>query len=284
MIQKPAPSDSKGVAVITGASAGIGAIYADRLACRGYALILIARRGERLEALASNLRDKYGVAIECKVADLAAAADLERVASSIADDPRITMLVNNAGTSTLAAITDTSPAALEAMTALNVDALVRITRAILPGFKARDHGSIINIGSVLGFHAIPGSSAYSGTKGYVLNFTRGLQDEVAGTKVVVQLVLPAATATDLWEISGVPLSNLDPDILMEPGTMVDAALAGLDLGETITLPSVDNIQLLVDYDTARLALLSASQTGKAASRYRLHRADDRAPIEKREIV
>jgi short-subunit dehydrogenase len=125
----------------------------------------------------------------------------------------------------------------------------------------------INIGSVLGFFSLPISSIYSATKGYVLNFTLGLQDEFADTNVAIQLVLPAATATDLWEISGVPLTALNPDHVMSIENCVDAALAGLDLGEKVTMPSVEDKSLLATYNAARIALFSASQSGKPASRY-----------------
>jgi uncharacterized protein len=261
-------SDVKGTAVVTGASAGIGKTYADRLAGRGYDLLLVARRGDRLAAIADELRSKYGVAVETLAADLSVGADLDRVAGVLAGDDRITLLVNNAGTSTLSATADTTREALDAMNDVNVVALARLTLAVLPRFKARDQGTIINIGSVLGFHFLPVSSIYSGTKGYVLNFTRGLQQELAGTNVRVQLVAPAATATDIWEISGVPLSALNPDSVMTVEDCVDAALAGLDLGEAVTLPSVeDAAALLAAYDAARVALLGASQTGKPASRY-----------------
>jgi short-subunit dehydrogenase len=96
---------------------------------------------------------------------------------------------------------------------------------------------------------------------------RGLQDEFADTNVAIQLVLPAATATDLWEISGVPLTALNPDHVMSIENCVDAALAGLDLGEKVTMPSVEDRSLLATYDAARIALFSASQSGKPASRY-----------------
>jgi len=257
-----------GTAVVTGASAGIGAVYADRLGARGYDLILIARRGDKLEGVAKAIREKHAVSVETIVADLGSEKDLDRISTTIADDASITMLVNNAGTSKMASVAETGLAAANAMTDLNVTALVRLSLAALPGFKARDHGTIVNVGSILGFHSLPISSVYSATKGYVLNFTRGLQDEVAETGVRVQLVLPASTATDLWDIAGVPLSALDPATVMTIADCVDAALAGLDQGEAITLPSVeDAANLLTAYDTARMGLLGASQTGKPASRY-----------------
>jgi len=262
---------TRGTAVVTGASAGIGKTYAQRLAARGHDLLLVARRADRLEALAQTLRVDHGVNVEVLAADLADAADLGRVAQRLERDDNVTLLVNNAGVSTFGAVGGTDVAALAAMTDVNVGAVVRLARAVLPGFKRRDRGTLINIGSVLGFHALAYSGAYSGTKGYVLNFTRGLQEEVAGTKVVVQLVAPSATATDIWDLAGVPQSTLDPATVMSTADLVDAALAGLDMGERITLPSVEDAQLLVDYDTARMKLMAASQTGKAASRYRVGR-------------
>lgn len=261
------PSTAPGTALVTGASAGIGKTYAQRLAARGLDLILVARRADRLEALAAELRARHGVRVDTLAADLAEPAGLERVARVVEQDERLTMLVNNAGVSTLAPVAATGLPALDAMTAVNVTALVRLSRAAVVAFKARDRGTLVNIGSVLGFHTLPVSAAYSGTKGYVLNFTRGLQDEVAGTGVVVQLVLPAATATDIWELSGVPVSSLDPAQVMSVDDLVDAALAGLDQGERITLPSVEDARLFADFEAARLKLMAAAQNGRPASRY-----------------
>lgn len=264
-------SATHGTAVVTGASAGLGKIYADRLARRGYNLILVARRGDKLEGVAQTLRAEYGVTVATVVADLGKTADLERVAATIADNSSITMLVNNAGTATFGPLANAGKTAVDGMNDVNVTALVRLSHAILPRFKQRDHGVLINIGSVLGFHTLPFSSVYSGSKGYVQSFTRGLQEEVSGTRVVVQLVLPAATATDIWEIAGVPLSQFDPEQVMSPENCVDAALAGLDQGETITLPSVEDSQLFAIYDAARLALFAATRSGKPATRYLKHK-------------
>lgn len=262
-------SPSLGTAVVTGASAGIGKVYADRLAARGYDLLLIARRSDRLLALAETLRETYGVTVETQTADLSIPADLERIAKGIEGDDAVTLLVNNAGTSTLAPVGDTTLVAIDAMNTVNLTALVRLTAAVLPGFKSRDAGTIVNIGSVLGFKGLPISTIYSSTKAYVTFFTRGLQQELAETNVRVQLVAPAATATDIWEISGVPLSALDPASIMTVDAMVDAALAGLDLGEAVTMPSVESADaLLAAFDDAAMALLGSSQSGEPASRYR----------------
>ena len=153
------------------------------------------------------------------------------------------------------------------MISVNITALTRLSIAALGAFKARDKGTIINIGSVLGFHTTPLSAVYSGTKSFVLSFTRGLQGEVADSKVRVQLVLPATTATEIWDVAGVALSSLDQSIVMDPGNCVDAALAGLDQGEAITMPSVHDMDLFEAYDSARTKLYAGSRTGKPASRY-----------------
>lgn len=258
---------SQGKALVTGASAGFGAIYADRLAQRGYDLVLVARRAGKLEELAARLRQQYGVGVEVIAADLAATPDLERVAAVAGSDPDISLLVNNAGTATLAPIGGTSPEQHDAMVGLNAAALSRLSLAALGAFKARDKGTIVNIGSVLGFQVLPVSGIYSATKGFVINFTQGLQQEVQGSNVFVQLVLPAASATDIWEVGGLPLKHLDPNTIMQPEDVVDAALAGLDLRELVTLPSVEDANLWKEYVELRARMFAASQRNKPASRY-----------------
>ena len=255
------PTNAKGIAVITGASAGIGAVYADRLARRGYELILVARRGDRLDNLAERFRSEQHVAVQTVVADLNASDDLSRVEGIVAGNERVTILVNNAGTAKMGAAVDASAADQQAMIAVNVTALTRLSLAVLPKFLQRRQGTIINIGSVLSFHTLPTSGIYSGTKGYVMNFTRGLQQEVAGRNVFVQLVLPAKTRTEIWEVGGVRLSSMDPRTIMSAEDLVDAALASLDRGEAITLPSVEDATLWDSYDAARQDLYAASQTG-----------------------
>jgi len=262
-------SDSaKPVALVTGASAGIGAVYAERLAERGYDLILVARRADRLDALSGKLAAAHGTKIDVVAADLAKDADLTRVEQLIRDNPAITLLVNNAGTSTLAPVAKTSEQDAAAMVALNVTALTRLTYAVLPAFLARNEGAIINVASVLSFHALPISAIYSGTKGYVMNFSRGLQQELADTNIRLQLVMPASTATELWDLSGVPLASLNQSSVMSAENLVDAALAGFDKGEAITLPSVHDAGLWDRFDDARSALFAATQTGEPAPRYR----------------
>jgi short-subunit dehydrogenase len=259
----------RGTAIVTGASAGLGKIYAERLAKRGYDLILVARRKDRLEQLADVLTNQYGIRAEALVADLSLTEDVNSVAERIAHDSSVVFLVNNAGTSKLGPTQNSQEVDEHAMIQLNVVALTRLTVTALQGFRDRNHGTIVNVGSILGFQSIPMSSVYSGTKSYVLGFTRSIQDELEGTDVVVQLVAPAATATDIWEIAGVPLSNLDPATVMTAEDCVDSAMEGLTLGERVTLNSVEDLALLGEVHTANQNLLRASQTGRPASRYKL---------------
>ncbi|MEJ1968555.1 MAG: SDR family NAD(P)-dependent oxidoreductase [Rhizomicrobium sp.] len=152
--------------------------------------------------------------------------------------------------------------------ALNITALTRLTHAVLPVFLARNAGAIINVSSVMALHSLSVTSLYSGTKGYVLNFSRGLQAELAGTGVKLQVVLPAGTATEFYDQAGIPLSAFDPAVVMTAENMVDAALAGFDRGEAVTLPSVHDKDLWDTYDVARGALFGATQNGTPAPRYR----------------
>jgi short-subunit dehydrogenase len=259
---------TKPIAVVTGASAGIGAVYAERLAARGYDLALVARRAERLEALAATLSQAHGTKVEVIGADLTKERDLARVETLLATDPDVSLLVNNAGNGKLRSTADMSAEDAAATIALNVTALTRLTHAVLPAFLSRNAGTIINVASVMALHSLPITSLYSGTKGYVLNFSRGLQEELAGTGVRVQVVLPAGTATEFYDQAGIPLSAFDPALVMTSEDMVDAALAGLDRGEALTLPSLHDGALWDTYDAARAALFAATQTGVPAPRYR----------------
>jgi uncharacterized protein len=261
-------SDRK-TAVITGASSGIGAVYADRLAKRGYDLVLVARRLDRLEGLADKIRKAHGVNVEALQADLEKDSDVAKVERLLSANPAVRVLVNNAGLARLKPLEQAPLQDSLAQIALNITALTRLTHAVLPAFRKLNEGVIINIASVLSIHAWSASAVYSGTKGFVMNFTRGLQDEFANTGVKVQLVNPASTATEIWDNSGIPLSALNQESVMTTENMVDASLAGLDMGEKITWPSVADATLWDKYDAARSALFAATQTGKPAPRYNL---------------
>ena len=260
-------SSNKPVAVVTGASSGIGAMYAERLAARGYDLVLVARRAERLQALSAKVSQAHGGKVEVIDADLTKEADLKRVEGVLATNPRVAMLVNNAGNGKLGSTVDMSAEDTASTIALNITALTRLTRAVLPPFLSRNAGEIINIASVMALHSLAITSLYSGTKGFVLNFSRGLQEELAGTGVRLQVVLPAGVATEFYDHAGIPLSAFDPAAVMTTENMVDAALAGFDQGEAVTLPSVHDESLWKAYESARTTLFGATQTGIPAPRY-----------------
>ena len=260
-------SSRLGTAVITGASSGLGKVYADRLAQRGYDLLLVARRADRLRNLAEELRTKYDIEANFIVADLGNSTDLQRVSDTISVDSRVSVMVNNAGTSLLARSVEIPLAGLDAQLNVNARAVSHLSQAVLLGFIKRDAGTIINIGSVLSFSALPISTSYSATKAHVMLYTIGLQQELADTHIRVQLVLPASTATEIWDVAGIGVHALDQATVMTAEDCVDAALAGLDNREAVTLPSIEDPELWADFDALRNKMFAASQSGKPASRY-----------------
>lgn len=260
---------SNGTALITGASTGIGAIYAERLARRGYDLVLVARNRERLEQLAQRLSEQSGRRVEVLVADLNDKADLARVEQLLRSDSRISLLVNNAGVGATAPLLDSDVERMTRMIELNVTALTRLTYAAVPGFVARQGGTIINIASIVGIAPELLNGVYGGTKAFVLAFSQSLQHELADKQVRIQAVLPGATATDFWAGAGTPVAHLPGEIVMQAHDMVDAALAGLDQGESITLPSLPEIADWQAYQAARQHLLPNLSHQLPAQRYRL---------------
>ncbi len=245
---------SLGTALITGASTGIGALYADRLARRGYDLILVARNKDKLHARAAQLSTATGRAVEVLAADLGEGADLARVEQVLREDASITALVNNAGIGTHTALLDSDVERMDAMVRLNVTALMRLTYAAVPGLVARGKGTIINISSIVAVAPELLNGVYAGTKAFVQAFTTSLNHELADKGIRAQSVLPGATATDFWAIGGLPVEHLPSEIVMPADLMVDAALAGLDLGETSTIPALQDLDLWTAYEAARRAL------------------------------
>ena len=256
----------KGTALITGASTGIGAVYADRLAKRGYDLILVARNRERLAESAARLKST-GRRIETIVADLTQREDVQRIADRLSTDPAITALVNNAGLGSARKLLDEKIDDLESMIYLNVTALTRLALAAMPSFVARRKGLLINIASVVALAPDLLNGTYSGTKAYVVNFTQALKNEVQGMGVTVQAVLPGATATPFWEKSGRPVEELPAQIVMTAEDMVDASLAGLDQHEVVTIPALPDLADWERYEAARKALGPNLSRQKPAARY-----------------
>lgn len=260
-------TDSKGTAVITGASAGIGVIYADRLARRGYDLVLVARDKERLKSVAARLTQETGRSIRVVAADLTNQTDLTGVEDLLRSDETVHVLVNNAGVGAPAQLLDSSVERLTGMIELNVSALVRLTHAVLPALLERG-GAIINIASVVGIVPELLNGVYGGTKAFVLAFSRSLQKEFANRKTRVQVVLPGATATDFWQIAGTPLEEVPSGMVMKAEEMVDAALAGFDRGEFVTIPSLPDIADWEAYEAAREKLIPNLSLSSPARRYR----------------
>jgi short-subunit dehydrogenase len=259
-------STFKGTVLITGASTGIGAVYADRLAKRGYDLILVARSHEKLSDVAARLKST-GRTIETIAADLTKHEDVQRVAKRLSTDPTITALVNNAGIGSARRLLDEKIDDLESMIYLNVTALTRLALAALSGFVARKNGLLINIASVVALAPDLLNGTYSGTKAYVVNFTQALKSELEGTGVTVQAVLPGATATPFWEKSGRPIEALPSEIVMSAEDMVDASLAGLDQHELVTIPALPDVADWERYDAARKALGPNLSHQKPAARF-----------------
>ncbi|WP_322046586.1 SDR family oxidoreductase [Paraburkholderia sp. J67] len=261
-------ASTQGYALITGASAGIGAIYADRLARRGYDLILVARNQTRLNALAERLTKETGRAVETVAADLNDKAALAKIESLLRDDPRITMLVNNAGVGSVASILDGQVDSMEAMIGLNITALTRLTYAVAPAFVARGAGTIINVSSVVGIAVELLNGVYSASKSYVLSFGHALQRDLAGKGVRVQAVLPAATATEFWDVAGYAKQK-EAASTMSADDLVDAALSGLDQGELVTIPTLHDAHGWTQWEADRRALAPKFANAKAAPRYAL---------------
>ena len=245
---------SLGTAVVTGASSGIGAVYADRLARRGYDLVLVARDAARLTLLADRLARETGVHTEVLQADLTNPADRARVEQRLQSDASITLLLNNAGMAVSGTFLESDIDAVERMIALNVVAPTRLAAAVTKGFAARKAGTLINIASVLALVPEMFSGTYSGTKAYVLNLSKSLQAELGRHGVRVQAVLPGATRTEIWDRAGTPIAHLPQEMLMDVDTMVDAALAGLDQGEEVTIPSLEAVREWTALEDARRAL------------------------------
>lgn len=258
---------SLGTALVTGASSGIGAVYADRLARRGFDLLLVARDAARLSALAERLQRETGVHAEVLQADLTNPADLARVEQRLRADERIHMLVNNAGMAVSGTLAAADIGAVERMIALNVLVPTRLAAAAAKAFAARKAGTLINISSVLALVPEMFNGTYSGTKAYMLNLTHSLQQELGALGVRVQAVLPGATRTEIWDRAGTPISHLPQEMLMDVDALVDAALAGLDQGERVTIPSLEAAHEWNALEDARRALGPFLSLRQPASRY-----------------
>jgi short-subunit dehydrogenase len=264
---------TKGTALITGASTGIGAVYADRLAKRGYDLILVARNQDRLTSLARRLGNDTGRKVETIAADLTSSVDLRRVEDILRTNASISLLVNNAGVGAPAPLIGFDVDKMDEMIRLNVTALARLTHAVVPGFVARGNGTIINIASTVAIAPELLNGVYGGTKAFVLALTHSLVHKLGDKGVRVQAVLPGATATEFWDVAGKPVHQLPAQIVMSVDDLVDAALVGFDIGETVTIPSLANEAEWDRYEAARRAMSGRLSSAIPAPRYNLPRRE-----------
>jgi uncharacterized protein len=263
MMSKTIPT---GLAVITGASSGIGAAYAERLAARGHALMLVARRAERLAELKDRLERRHGASVVTMTADLENPDDLLRLEAKLGDGGA-GMLINNAGAGGLGPLSASSADQLERIVRLNILALTRLSRAALTGFQKAGAGVLVNIGSVIAFAPSAAGAVYSGSKAYVHNFTRSLQLEYAKSNIRVQLLMPGPIRTEFFSAQGLSDSIFPDESYITPETLVDAALAGLDAGEAVTTPTLTRAGVWEALEVARAGFIEATMGGKVAPRY-----------------
>jgi short-subunit dehydrogenase len=259
---------SRPKALITGASTGIGKAYAQRLAQRGYDLVLVARDRTRLESLAEELR-RQDAASEVLVADLTQSSDVARVEQKLESDPAISFFLNNAGIATVAPQLQTPVETIEKLIALNVTAATRLALAAGRAFTAQKRGTIVNMASAVAINPERFNAVYSGSKAFILALSQALTRELTENGVVIQAVLPGAVRTEIWERAGTDVDKrLPPERVMDVGELVDAALKGLELGEHITIPSLPDAQQLADAEIARLKLGPNLSWAHSAERYR----------------
>ena len=261
-------TQSQGTALVTGASSGIGAIYAQRLAARGFDLLLVARDEQRLEAAATKLRAEHGVQVEVFKADLTQKDDVLKIEQRLRSDSSISLLLNNAGVSADGLLANSDMEQLEKLIQLNVTTVTRLASAAAASFAKAGRGTIINIGSVVALFPERFNATYTASKAYVLSLTQSLNAELDGTGVKVQAVLPGVTRTEIWERAGIDINQLPADMAMDAGEMVDAALSGLDQGELITIPSLPDAGEWDAFVAARHVMAPNLSKSTAAARYK----------------
>jgi short-subunit dehydrogenase len=232
------PADRR-VALITGASAGIGATFARQLAAEGYDLILVARRASALDQLAAEIRSKHAASVETMTADLTRDDDVAAVGKRLAENDRLALLVNNAGFGSRGLFFEADAEQQDAMHRLHVVATERLSRAALPGMVSRQRGSIVNVASVAAFIQSPGNISYCATKAWMVSFTEGLSMELRqmGSPVTVQALCPGYTYTEFHDVLGVDRGKImTKNWWMSADEVVLQSLRGLRDGKLFVIP------------------------------------------------
>jgi uncharacterized protein len=259
-----------GLAMVTGASSGIGEAYAERLAADGWDLVVVARSGERLNELAARLNQAHGVTVRVVQADLSRPGEVERVGGETGAAP-VDMLVNNAGLAHYMPFADLPSAQAAELVDLNVLAPVLLTRTVLPGMLARSRGTIINIASLLAFSGavqapfLPERVVYAATKSFLVTFSQALAAEVGDRGIRVQVVCPGVVRSEFHSRQGRDMSAVPR---MEPGQVVEASLADLADGVLVSVPGLGDIEPLARLDAASLELVRAARIAELPARYR----------------
>ena len=259
-----------GLAVVTGASSGIGTAYAERLAAEGRDLVVVARRRDRLDQLAARLSDLHGVMVRVVAADLSRHDQLAALCDDLEGLP-VEMLVNNAGLGHYMPFSDLPADTLDGLIELDVLAPLRLARAVLPGMQARGSGSIINVASLLAFSGtwegpfLPKRAAYAGAKALLVTFSQVLSSEVSGSGVRVQVCCPGIVRTEFHTRQGMDMSGAPR---MEPEAVVEASLRDLAAGVLVSVPGVTDPGLVAGIDAAARALIGETRTTELPERYR----------------
>jgi short-subunit dehydrogenase len=261
-------------ALVTGASSGLGAAFAERLAQDGYDLTILARRRDRLESLAEKLQANHHVNIEVISADLSKPDELLTVEKHITDGNDLELLVNNAGFGGYMPFVELDPDKATELINLKVLAVTRLTRAALPGMLEHGRGAIINVSSRLAFSAplgstqLPKRATYAGANAFINTFSQLLQSELEGTGVQVQALCPGVIETEFHERVGIDPNRYPATIVMKPEDVVQASLIGLNLGEVICVPALEDADLLAQIQECQKRFFESSRTGNLATRYR----------------
>ena len=258
---------SRGAALVTGASSGIGAAFADALAERGHDLVLVARRGEPLGKRATVLKDAHGVAVEVFPADLATAAGMRAVEARL-DLGGIGMLVNNAGVGDIAAFLDADREAHARMIAVNITALTRLSHAACSAMLRQGGGTMINVASGFAFDLMPGAAVYAASKAYVFQLTQVLAAELSGQGIAFQCLVPGLTRTNLGGAEESGLFDLfPPEMIQSPRAVAEASLAGLALGELVCIPKLEDYAAFEQAHAAMRAIGREPGHNRVAARY-----------------
>lgn len=256
-----------GIAVVTGATGGVGASYALGLAKRGYDLLLIGRKKSALDMLAGEIAEITGRTVEVAALDLTSSSDLYTLVSRLETDKDITLLANLAGVAKFSPFSKIDRTQIDQTIAINISAFTQLCRAVAPGFAARGAGIIVNFASVLAFRPWAEFNVYNASKAYVVALSQSMQAEFAEKGVLIQVVAPPATATQFWQEAGFSYENLPPQAVMKPEDLVAAALVGLDKKEQWVMPSLADYGRWEALQEARTNLVKGMMSGAVAERY-----------------